>query len=695
MNTLVDIRHHRDVTISPAPIGRDPMRTVTAGMAVLITLAGIVVVAAVDQSDGYSMPGALAQGFFVGTLAVVGVIVALAVPGNRVGWLLLTGAVGLAVGGALTELGIHGVVAQPGSIPEAGYLAALGPGLQAVGWLLTVIAVPVVFPDGRLPGPRWRWAGWCTGAAVALLLLGNVLSPTANQTRLAHWHSPLGLPGRWSALADGMSMVAVGLAVIVAGAAVVGLVARWRRGGPLLRQQVLLFAGVIVLPAGLLVAIIVTGGVPGWTFAVAGLPLPAAIMSATLGQGLYDLRRAAHRTLLWLTLSGFVVAVYAIVVLAAAAAAPDRRSWWPPAVAAVAAAGLLLPAHRAVQKAVNRIVYGRWREPYDVLADLGEQLVAAADVDRLLAATVDELTAGLDLQQVSVRSLDGALIAGCDVAADTSIGLDAYGVAVGQLCYRPSDRHLSDSEQRLLHDVARHLGGALHARALHADLQGAREQLVLAREEERRRLRRDLHDGIGPALAGLTLKTVTARRLLPPGAESADRHLAALSEEIRHVTSDVRRVVEGLRPPAIDELGLVGAISQAVDRLGADSGPSTTLCAPDSMPPLPAAVEVAAYRIAVEAVTNAVRHTRARRCHITIAVIGRELSLTVDDDGGGLSPSSRPGHGLAIMRERAEEIGGTFDARTRRDPAGTTVDARLPIVGVPAPPGRSAEAVHA
>ena len=113
------------------------------------------------------------------------------------------------------------------------------------------------------------------------------------------------------------------------------------------------------------------------------------------------------------------------------------------------------------------------------------------------------------------------------------------------------------------------------------------------------------------------------------------------------------------------------------------------------MPPLPAAVEVAAYRIAVEAVTNAVRHTGARHCHIAIAVIGRDLSLTVDDDGGGLSPTSRPGHGLAIMRERAEEIGGTFDARTRRDLAGTTVHARLPMAALPAQPGRSVEAVRA
>ena len=184
----------------------------------------------------------------------------------------------------------------------------------------------------------------------------------------------------------------------------------------------------------------------------------------------------------------------------------------------------------------------------------------------------------------------------------------AYGTPVGSLTYRVPDRPLSAAEERLLHDLARQLGGALHARLLREDLQRARERLVLAREEERRRLRRDLHDGIGPALAGLTLKTETARALLPPGSDGASRQLRDLSEEIRRTVVDVRRLVEGLRPPALDELGLAGACAQAVERLTAGSGLAVSVQASDDLPALPAAVEVAAYRIVVEAVTNTVRH---------------------------------------------------------------------------------------
>jgi signal transduction histidine kinase len=258
----------------------------------------------------------------------------------------------------------------------------------------------------------------------------------------------------------------------------------------------------------------------------------------------------------------------------------------------------------------------------------------------------------------------------------------AYGIPVGSLTYRVPDRPLSAAEERLLHDLARQLGGALHARLLREDLQRARERLVLAREEERRRLRRDLHDGIGPALAGLTLKTETARALLPPGADGASRQLHDLSEEIRRTVVDVRRLVEGLRPPALDELGLAGACAQAVGRLTAGSDLAASVDAPDDLPALPAAVEVAAYRIVVEAVTNTVRHARARHCRVSITLIPAGLAVEVTDDGTGLAASGQPGHGLAIMRERAEELGGTVTVRDGSP--GVTIQARLPAVTAPA-----------
>jgi len=687
--------HDERMKSPPQAVDRGRFTAAAVFAAVVLAVVGSAVGTAYDRPGTAVFADTLSFAFAIAVVALVGAIVTLAVPGNRVGLLMLAAAAVLGVGTAFTEAGIRSVVTEPGSVPDAGYLAALGPGLQAAGLVIAVVGVPAVFPDGRLPGPGWRWLAWPAAAAAGCLFFGNVLSPTSYENRLAHWHSPLGLPTRYGNVAGALSAAGVLLVVGAAAAAIAGLVTRWRRGGPLVRQQLLLLALATWPPALVFLTILITNGVPGWIFGIVLLPLPTAIAIAILHHGLYDLRRAAHRTLVWLTMSAAVVGIYAAVVIIVAALVPDHHAWWPSALAAALAALALIPLRDKLQRGVTRVVYGRWHEPYEVLAGLGQDLEAAADIDRLLEAAVAELTTGLDLADVSVRDLDGTVVTGAKGLPGSvpgteagvgpgaaSIPLLAYGTPVGSLTYRVPDRPLSAAEQRLLHDLARQLGGALHARLLRQDLQRARERLVLAREEERRRLRRDLHDGVGPALAGLTLKTETARALLPPGSDSASRQLRDLSEEIRRTVVDVRRLVEGLRPPALDELGLAGACAQAVERLTAGSGLAASVQACDDLPALPAAVEVAAYRIVVEAVTNAVRHARACRCRVSIALTPAGLAVEVTDDGTGLLTAGQPGHGLAIMRERAEELGGTVTVRDGSP--GLTVQARLPAVTTPA-----------
>jgi signal transduction histidine kinase len=676
---------------------RGRLTAAAASAAVVLALAGSAVAVAYDRAGSAVFVDTLSVGIVLAVIAVVGAVVAMAVPGNRTGWLLLAAATVMAVGEAFTQAGIFGVRTAPGSVPAAGYLAAIGPALQAAGLLLAVVMVPIVFPDGHLPGPRWRWLPWAAAAAITCLFWGNLLSPSTNEGQLAGWHSPLGLPARDGQLADALSVIGVFLAVVAAAGAVAGLVARWRRGGPLVRQQLLLLALAVGPPAFVLLAVIVIGPLPGWAFGLALLPLPVAIAAAILNHGLYDLRRATHRSLMWLTMSGAVAGIYAVVVITAAALVPDHHAWWPSALAAALAALLLIPLRESLQRTVNRVVYGRWHEPYEVLAGLGERLEAAADVDRLLDAVLTELTTGLDLRDVGVLGPDGTVVAGAtapdalatggpaapdgSAGTRTAVPLQAFGVTVGYLSYR-AERRLSAPEERLVRDLARQVGAAVHARLLREDLLRARERLVLAREEERRRLRRELHDGIGPALAGLTLKTETARALLPAGADGASRQLNDLGEQIRRTVLDVRRLVEGLRPPALDELGLTGACAQAADRLTAGTELTASVLAAEDLPALPAAVEVAAYRIVVESVTNTVRHARARCCRVSISYRDDALAITVTDDGTGLRASGSHGHGLAIMRERADELGGTVTVTN--GPSGVTVQARLPTVVTPA-----------
>jgi MFS family permease len=166
----------------PLAPARGRFRAAAAGAAVVLTLAGSVVAASYDHPGTAVFAGTLSFTLALAAVAVVGAVVTLAVPGNRVGWLLLTAAALMGVGEAFTEAGIHGVVTAPGSVPAAGYLAAIGPGLEAAGLLIAVVGVPIVFPDGQLPGPRWRWLAWCALAAVACLFLGNVISPHTTKT---------------------------------------------------------------------------------------------------------------------------------------------------------------------------------------------------------------------------------------------------------------------------------------------------------------------------------------------------------------------------------------------------------------------------------------------------------------------------------------------------------------------------------
>jgi signal transduction histidine kinase len=231
------------------------------------------------------------------------------------------------------------------------------------------------------------------------------------------------------------------------------------------------------------------------------------------------------------------------------------------------------------------------------------------------------------------------------------------------------------------------VGIAAHAVQLTTDLQRSRERLVTAREEERRRLSRDLHDGLGPTLGALTLKVGSARALFPHDPVAADRLMGELENDIETAVVDIRRLVYALRPPALDELGLVGALRECAAQYtrpasmrGAppqEKRLAVRVEAPESLSELPAAVEVAAYRIAQEALTNVARHAQARTCVVRLW-LADGLHLDVCDDGLGLPTERRAGVGLASMQERATELGGTCLIATR--PAGgTRVFARLPV----------------
>jgi two-component system NarL family sensor kinase len=318
-----------------------------------------------------------------------------------------------------------------------------------------------------------------------------------------------------------------------------------------------------------------------------------------------------------------------------------------------------------------------------VLNELGGRLQAVLLPGDVLPAAAEVIADSLRVPYVAVDLADGAgqfrLAAehGRAVGPEHHTLLVHSGETVGRLRVsgRGRDDPLDQTDLALIAALASQIGPAVQAVRLHQDLVRSRAAVVASREDERRRLRRDLHDGLGPSLAAIRLKAGLAARSAPAGS-STRTLLEEIGTEVETSIADVRRVVDALRPPALDELGLVGAIRARAEALAGEI--AFTVTGPERPPPLPAAVETAAFRIAVEGLTNAARHSGARRCDVAVEVSAAAVRIEVADDGIGLDPSRPPHVGLWSMHERAAEVGGRC-AVLNRPGGGTVVRATLPL----------------
>ncbi|CAN5787645.1 hypothetical protein BH23ACT12_BH23ACT12_11100 [soil metagenome] len=408
--------------------------------------------------------------------------------------------------------------------------------------------------------------------------------------------------------------------------------------------------------------------------------VPLAIAQAILKHRLWSRDAFVNRTLVYGGLTAILLTLFVAVAGGLGGALSTDRNLLS-LLAAGLVAILFAQLRDRMQRGVNRLMYGRRDEPYEVMAELGRKLELSLAADAVLPTLVETVADTLSLPYVAIE-LDGeavpAAATGTPHPALVRIPL-VYGTErVGGLVVAPRSTKsgLSPSELQLLRDLARQVSPSVHAVRLSLDLQGAREHLVNSREEERRRIRRDLHDGLGPSLASMTLQADAARESLAGAPEEVRRLLDGLVEQLQASTAEIRRLVYDLRPPALDDLGLSGALRSHLDR--ADSKKlHMSLDFPGDLPPLPAAVEVAAYRIAQEAVSNVVRHAGASSCSVSLKVDEDRLRVEVNDDGSGIPAVPKAGIGLRSMRERAAELGGECLV-SRRPEGGTRVIASLP-----------------
>ena len=650
----------------------------TAGLVRRLAPAGLAVLglAAEGVAVALARPGSarwneLAVALSVAAYATVGVLILWHRPRHRIGWLAVVIAAIWGVGEALVAASYR-TLSVTADDPGAALMSVTGTFLRGLPWLLAVLWLPLVFPDGVLLRTRLgRVAAGFSALTLTAFTVGSLLSPELGDLRLTRSANPLGFSGSLGRAVEALAAVSLLLGAVTIALAVAVLVQRYRRTGALGRQQTALFGCAFLAPLVSLVLSASDSADP-WVFGVTSALVPLALGLAILQRRLYDLPLLANRALTYTALWTLIAVLYGVAVGGVGAFLGQEGAAWLPWAAAGLVAVTFAPLREAMQQAANKVTYGQWARPEEVLSRTSRRLADVADVRALLEELVADLAEDLGLGAVEVLDARGAVLASAGrVGVADELHLTAYGAPVGRL--RWSRRDLRDGDRRLLEDLAGQLGAVVHAESLLRSLQNAQERLVATREEERRRLRRDLHDGVGPALAGLGLRVDTVRNVLRRGdTGKAEGSLLDLRAGIQDTVTEVRRIVEDLRPATLDDLGLVEALEAALP-----DAPPVRLVA-DRLPTLPAAVELAAFRIAQEALTNVVRHAAATRAEVCLEVQDAALVLRVADDGNGGAAPRAGGVGLTSMRERAEEVGGRLVLQSDEG-AGTTVLACLPL----------------
>jgi signal transduction histidine kinase len=587
-------------------------------------------------------------------------LAAVGVTGSTVPWLLGLEAADLARAApfllyAATAGGIYMVLWPAGALHLP--LALASPTAPRRRTLALAYGLPLggyvaALAGARLAAPSWlAWVGWwpiAQGAVIVPTLLVGILLAIR------------GFRGAPAAVRDQLRWVTIGGGIAVVASLALLFVPQLALGRPLVAWSAV---GLIALP------------------------LPLGIGASILRYRLLDIEIAVNRALVYGGATGAIVAVYVVVVSLVGRLLGVQGEFSASLLATGVAAVAALPIRDGLQRIVNRLMYGDRDDPYRALNRLGRRLEAAIDPQEAPAVIVRTVAESLRLPWVGLRiGADGEGFRTVEhgprpVAEPIDVPLVHRGEVVGDLLVAPRSpaEPLSAADRVLLEALARQASAAVHALGLTLELVESRARLVAAREEERRRIRRDLHDGLGPTLAAIGLRAELAADLVAADPERAHQTLNELRTETSGAITEIRRLVDALRPPALDELGLVGAVAAQSGHLGPP--PVIDVAAPRPLAALPAAVEVAAYRIAVEAMTNAARHSAARTCRVRLEETDapdRALEVEVTDDGRGLPAEVRPGIGVASMRTRAEEVGGSCTV-TSLPAGGTRVLARLPL----------------
>lgn len=665
-----------DVVAVPETVADGPLRSEqllrAAAVATIVTfLIGCLLAGILELDPAVHVgatPGWLAQLFCVGA---AGFVVAWARPRNGIGWLLIT-AVFFQMISLLSAAYAQLEYATSSPGPFALFCAWLSAWTWAPSLFLPVAVLPTIYPTGR-PESRFSrvlvWSG-LVGIAELCFMLGA--GPDAPRDTVPGLRMPYGQPPGWVVVLVAIPTV-LALSFAVVGGLLVAVIRTFRARGPERAQMLWLLVPIIIFFLTFYVV-----SLP-WTppaYALIGL----AVAIGVLKYRLLDIQVVVRRTLFYVPLIALVALLVAGMSTLIARVTPSGPL--PVLGAAAAVAVLVGPLSGLLRRGVDRLVLGARADPAKVVAHVvarGEVTPSDDPLYSLLEALVEAV--GIPYAAVSDPHDEPLAHVGCPTSRTVHYELHAGGEHLGVLSLAsPQD----GAGTRIASALVPHVASVVRTQRLSADLDVERGRALAATIIERERIRSDLHDGLGPALSGISLGLQAADLSITGDEPVARTILHRARDEADSAVREVRRVLDALGPVALEEQQLSAAIHSAAGRLGFDSatGPSFT-CTSGGTTGLPRHVEEAAYLIAGEALHNVARHAHASHCHVVL--VGRDgvLELQVTDDGiglGDLAGSTPPAClGIDSMRRRAHELGGTFQLSPGPTGGGTAVQVQLPL----------------
>jgi signal transduction histidine kinase len=633
---------------------------------------------------------------FLLAFSSVGALIAARQPGNAIGWVFIGTGLAWAVLGSADAYAAYALAT--GQEASLAALAAdwvniwfYGPGI-----FLPVTLLLLLFPDGRVPSPRWRPVLWIAIAGNLGVLLGNGFDPVTNTSDARFLTSnPFGIDALEAAFRIFIPIAFFGaIGAVVAAPFAMGL--RLRRSHGDERQQLrwLAYAGVLVVLA--IAGVIVVGSITGWESggtaeeigqlvvisSLALLPITAGI--AILKYRLYDIDVVINKTVVYGLLAAIVTGIYVAIVVGIGTLVGSGGSVFLSAVAAALVALLFQPLRRRAQHLANRIVYGERATPYEVLAGFSERLGDTYSLDDVLPRVARVLGEGIGAERVAI--LLGTGEAAVPVASwpdgdapdgsrERAFEVRHQGDALGEIrVTMPSDEAMGPAQERLAIDVAAQAGLVLRNAALVADLRESRRRIVAAQDERARKLERDIHDGAQQQLVALAVKLGLVERLIARDVSAAERMVAEAKTDTSDALENLRDLARGIYPPVLADQGLAAAL-----RSQARKAPMPVEVEPDGVGRYPEETEAAVYFSCLEALQNVAKYAEARHATVRLSQADGVLTFEVTDDGRGFDPdAAERGSGLQGIADRLAALGGILTVRSAPG-EGATIAGSLPV----------------